>query len=96
MKKRLDIEEVRLVGNWILDDGKVIEDSTCERIAYLANHYLKEIALDEDEWSILYENPDDQNYWELTYPQSQLHGGGPPSLTKISRHEAMKKYQIQC
>jgi hypothetical protein len=33
--------------------------------------------------------------WELTYPQSYLHGGGPPALYKIDENEAHKKFDFQ-
>ncbi|QOY91146.1 Imm27 family immunity protein [Paludibaculum fermentans] len=30
--------------------------------------------------------------WELTYPESHLHGGGPPKLTRLSLEEVRQPY----
>jgi hypothetical protein len=39
----------------------------------------------------LYRAPDDGRYWEWTYPQSEMHGGGPPQLKYLTYQEASKK-----
>jgi Immunity protein 27 len=43
---------------------------------------------------VLYVDPSDSRYWELIYPDSQLHGGGPPTLRNLSEAAARKKYGI--
>jgi immunity protein 27 of polymorphic toxin system len=45
-------------------------------------------------WSKLYLDPVDGGYWELTYPQSEMHGGGPPQLVHISADAAKIKYGV--
>jgi len=94
MTKKLSSNETRLVGSWVEKDGSVVQDSVCERIQWLTDSYLEQLAVDGDNWSALYRNPDDGSYWELTYPQSHMHGGGPPTLQRVSRDDAHKRYGI--
>ncbi|MGJ0515579.1 MAG: Imm27 family immunity protein [Methylomicrobium sp.] len=94
MRRKPSINEISLVGNWLEKDGSVVEDSVCERIHWLTDFYFEQIAVDGDNWSALYKNPDDRSYWELTYPKSYMHGGGPPTLQRISEVEAYKRYSL--
>lgn len=43
-------------------------------------------------WTTLYFDPRDSSYWELTYPQSHLHGGGPPQLSRVEKSMARELY----
>lgn len=95
MTKILSSNEIRLVGSWVEKNGSVVRDSVCERIQWLTDSYLEQVAVDGDNWSALYRNPDDSSYWELTYPQSHRHGGGPPALQRVSKEEAYKRYGIE-
>ncbi len=88
-------EETELVGHWKLIDGRMTADSTCERIQRLVSDSLEEVASDESGWSILYRDPVDGRYWELTYPQSHMHGGGPPSLLCVLKTDARMKYGLE-
>jgi hypothetical protein len=45
--------------------------------------------------TVLYVDASDGRYWELIYPDSQLHGGGPPTLRNLSEASARKKYRIR-
>ena len=36
-----------------------------------------------------------RRFWERTYPQGELHGGGPPALTHIPSDAATIKYRLQ-
>lgn len=95
MIKPLNHEETELSGQWIIQNSTLMADQTCMRIDILIRDYLKEIAVSEEGWEILYQDPADGRYWELTYPRSDLHGGGPPKLTVISSEEAEFKYHIK-
>jgi hypothetical protein len=75
-------------------DGKMTADDTSVRIDWLVKHVLTEIATDFSGWDVLYQDPKDGRYWELTYPQSEMHGGGPPRLRYMPEEEARKKYGI--
>jgi hypothetical protein len=83
-----------LTGRWLLEDGRARGDATCERIAWLIMHHLQKIAVSPESgaWEMLYRAPDDGRYWERTYPQGEMHGGGPPQLKCLTFQEASKKY----
>lgn len=94
--KKLDEHERDLLGSWILRDEAVEGDEVCKRIRWLTNEVLTKITFSREygSWETLYLDPNDGRYWELTYPQSEMHGGGPPRLTSISLEEAKKKYDF--
>jgi hypothetical protein len=90
----LQSKESRLLGKWKLVDGDVVPDATCQRIEELISTALIEVASSTDGWGILYIDPLDGRYWELSYPDSSLHGGGPPALTCLSVNEARRRYHV--
>src|SRR5690349_15522094 len=92
MKLRRD--ETKLVGEWIEENGQTRADVVCERIDWLTSHHLKKITISKKwgAWETLFQDPDDGRYWEQTYPQGEMQGGGPPALSCISKEEAQKKY----
>lgn len=90
--KTLQSDETNLIGKLNFVDGQIIGDEACERIEYLASNVLKEVGRDATGWDILYRDPQDNRYWELIYPQSHMHGGGPPQLRCLPLVEAKVKY----
>lgn len=90
MKLRAD-EQV-ISGRWTVVGGKLEADENCNRIEDLTQGYLHEIARHESGWDVLYVDPGDGRFWELTHPDSESHGGGPPRLACVSRDEATEKY----
>jgi hypothetical protein len=84
--------ETRLTGKWLTSEGKTVEDETCQRVTKLVNVYLVKLGDDPSGWETLYRDPKDGRLWELTYPQSEMHGGGPPELRYLSQLEAAQKY----
>jgi hypothetical protein len=62
------------------------------RIHELVRSHLSKLGCDASGWETLYVDPVDGRLWELTYPQSGLHGGGPPELRCLTRDEARRKY----
>lgn len=87
-------DETMLVGQWRLDDGRPVADDVSARIAALTKSHLVEIGRDTSGWLTLYRDPGDGRFWELDYPQSELHGGGPPRLRAISPEDAHGKYNL--
>jgi hypothetical protein len=67
-------------------------EPTASRIGWLTSEVLVLVARSEDGWDALYRDPADGRYWEHTYPQSELHGGGPPRLAAVSIEYATSKY----
>ena len=65
-----------------------------QRITWLVKNHFVKIASDGDNWTVLYQDPEDKRYWELYYPNSELHGGGPPALRRLSNSEAHSKYNV--
>jgi hypothetical protein len=86
--------ETDLIGEWQLVGAKVVANEACQRIDLLTSEYLKHIATDPSGWDKLYRDPDDGRYWELIYPQGEMHGGGPPRLICLSREVVQTKYGI--
>ena len=88
--------ETELIGKWLNANGEAQRDATCERIEWLTKHHLRKVAVSKQwgGWETLFQDPDDGRYWERTYPQSGMHGGGPPCLMIISPEIARKKYPI--
>ncbi|MCL4517493.1 MAG: Imm27 family immunity protein [Firmicutes bacterium] len=59
--------------------------------------FLKKLIKVSDnarEWKTLYKCQDCGEYWELSYPQSELHGGGPPLVCKLKTEELKRKWGI--
>jgi len=94
--KPLSEDEEKIIGKWVLsDDGNVVEDENCKRIKWLIENQMEKITLSKEngEWEILYKDANNR-FWEKTYLQSELHGGGPPSLFLISEDKAHEKYNF--
>jgi hypothetical protein len=92
MNQKLKSSENILIGNWIFQNNKVVSDNIGKRIDYLTENSLKKLVSSEDGWSTLYIDLDDIRYWEKIYPNSELQGGGAPTLKSISKQEAIDKY----
>jgi hypothetical protein len=86
--------ETLLEGKWIVVDGAVDGDDACKRIEELVRTCLKQIGVAEAGWAKLFVDPVDGRYWEQTYPNSEWHGGGPPTLTCVSDDYARAKYKL--
>jgi hypothetical protein len=93
MNSSLSKKETKLVGSWIVKNGRVEGDKNTERIERLVSNVLKYMAASEDGWENLYIDFADNRLWELTFPKLWMHGGGPPQLRHISEIEAKQKYK---
>jgi Immunity protein 27 len=93
--ERLGSDETELRGTWISVDGEMFGDPVELRIEHLVGHVLVKIGTADGGWSTLYRDPADGRYWELTYPLSHMHGGGPKSLALMSAEAAAQKYPVQ-
>jgi len=94
--QKLRNDETEIIGRWNLVNGKVLIDQNCERIEHLISSALvkKAISKESGGWETLYQDPSDLRFWELTYPQSGWHGGGPPALINLTEDEAKQKYDF--
>lgn len=87
-------DETQIVGRWLMKDGQLTADQQALRIQQLINSYLIKVSRSVDGWTVLYRDPNDNRYWELTYPDSATHGGGAPSLSVISVELAKARYDF--
>jgi hypothetical protein len=78
-------------GRWVIQNGRPVADDVCKRIVALTKSHPEKIGPDGSGWNTLYRDPSD-GYWELSYPQSELHGGGPPELRCLTSEQARQKY----
>lgn len=76
-------DESILIGGTHFENGKVYKDLTYQRIEYLISNWLIKIDSKESGWITIYKDPHDGRIWELSYPNSELHGGGNPTLKLI-------------
>lgn len=53
---------------------------------------LTKLATDASGWLSLYRYPESGELWELSYPQSEMHGGGPRRLATIGETDAKARY----
>ncbi|MEO7862490.1 MAG: Imm27 family immunity protein [Nitrospirales bacterium] len=86
--------ETSVVGHWGVADGQLVGDQNCRRIEELVAEHLVQLARSPDGWSSLYRDPLDGRLWEHSYPQSELHGGGPPALAFMTQENALRVYGI--
>ncbi|QDA62392.1 Imm27 family immunity protein [Hymenobacter jejuensis] len=93
---QLTPEETQLIGAWLYTNAKLQADANAQRIEWLLDHQLRYVARDESGWLRLYQDPADGRYWELSFPQGHLQGGGPPALTRLEREEAIRRYGLVC
>lgn len=72
--------------------GDAVED----RIDWLTSEQLVQVAVHPEHgaWEILYHDPTDGRFWELTYPQGEMQGGGPKRLHVLALDEASVKYRL--
>ncbi|MBK7985535.1 MAG: hypothetical protein IPK11_01125 [Ignavibacteria bacterium] len=91
---KLKPKEIELRGSWELVGNSIKADNISVRIENLTSCYLIEISEDESGWKKLYQDPEDKRYWELSYPESEIHGGGAPVLKNLSILEVKEKYQV--
>jgi Immunity protein 27 len=91
MTQTLNHDEIELLGNWVVQGSSVIADDVSKRIEVLTKNSLKEVAVSDNGWKTLYIDPSDGRYWELTYPNSDSHGGGAPKLSVIPSEQGKGK-----
>lgn len=72
----------------------IIDDPSNARIHWLINDYFTKLTDSADGWSTLYRDPSDNRLWELSHPESELHGGGRPRLAVADAAVARMRYGI--
>ncbi|MVZ65370.1 hypothetical protein GQF61_05845 [Sphingobacterium sp. DK4209] len=90
----LDKKETLLKGTLINLLNSIEYDDVSNRIFFLVENYLIEINVDSSGWNRLYKDPRDGRYWELFFSNSELQGGGAPTLRYLIKEEAIMKYNL--
>jgi hypothetical protein len=55
---------------------------------------LVKLSHDASGWLTLYRDPVTDQLWELDYPHSERHGGGPRLLTQIDPTGSLERYGV--
>jgi hypothetical protein len=87
----LNSNEILIEGKWTFDGASMHMDESCQRIEWLISNKLKKLVINGGGWESLYQDPKDQRYWLLTYPESHMHGCGPPLIKVITKSDAQDK-----
>jgi hypothetical protein len=83
---------VRLEGKWIFRNGKIVGDEAENRIWELVENHFVRVAERDSGWVVLFNDPTNDSFWELSFPEGELQGGGPAQLTKIERDQIQVLY----
>ena len=86
--------KTELVGSWIMSKGQMTDDETSQVIEDLTKNHFRRLAVTSGGWETLYVDPRDQRLWELTFPKSEMHGGGPKALRLLTPAAAKQKYGL--
>lgn len=70
----------------------MVGDEAEQRIWDAVRNHFTRIAEREFGWAVLYLDPSDATYWELSFPQSELQGGGPAKLTRMAADQILILY----
>ncbi len=65
-----------------IENGKVIADNNCPDIKSMIQNEFTKIDSTDDGWTIRSQGTD-ETIWKLSYPESHLHGGGPPKRVQL-------------
>jgi hypothetical protein len=57
-----------------------------------AERHLAKLKVDPVNWKVLWTNPQTGEFWKEYFPESELHGGGPPEFVKITEQEAKAEF----
>jgi hypothetical protein len=75
-------------GEWSVDG------ENCQLIQHLIGNDFVHVDQRDDGWTKLYQDRTDGAYWELTYPHPEMHGGGPPVLSRLSVEQVRTLYRL--
>jgi hypothetical protein len=86
--------EREVAGRWlVMGDGGTADDVE-RRIRWLVSVRLMPLGTAGDGWDWLFRDPRDGRLWELTFPESSVHGSGPRRLAVISPAAARSRYPL--
>jgi Immunity protein 27 len=68
---------------WVSEDGKMVVRGDAAAIDEMLGTKLEKVRSDASGWLVVYRHRETNQFWELSYPQSEMHGGGPRRLRLI-------------
>ena len=92
--QELGTDERELLGAWSEHVAGRTLNAVDRRIFWLVTRRLIARGQAHQGWEQLYQDPRDGRFWELTFPEGSLHGGGPRRLTCIDEDRAREKYGV--
>ncbi len=77
--------DYELREEWIFTDGKMSAGGDGPTIRDWLATKLERVKVDLrcGAWLTLYRHLETGHFWELSYPQSEMHGGGPMLLSRL-------------
>lgn len=54
----------------------------------------KFVEVRKGNWAVLYRHKETGEFWDLTYPQGEMHGGGPRRLRVVSNPDNWIPYPV--
>lgn len=72
-----------LSDKWVLRDGRMSNEGDARLIDALISNELTEVAVSDNGWRKLFRHRKTGCFWELSYPHSELPGGGPRRLREL-------------
>lgn len=88
-------DESVIEGRLLMDGAILLADASEKRIDKLVKTWLIHLSDDpaSGAWLRLYKDPTDGRLWELSYPQSEMQGGGPRRLRVITPADAAQVFR---
>lgn len=57
-----------------------------------ARDNFEEIAINKEQWKVLYRDTSSGQLWLQYYPHASAHGGGPPVFVEINLDDARQQF----
>lgn len=72
-----------LTETWVSEGGKITASGDTVEIDRLLATELEQLGAADGGWRKLFRHRADSRLWQLDYPQSEMHGGGPRRLVEL-------------
>lgn len=90
--------ESKLTERWIeeflLKGSTVVAIGDAAKIDAMLRDDLVKIRYEDEGWTTIYRHKTTGTFWKLTYPNSEMHGGGPRELIELSSLSAVPKADL--
>jgi hypothetical protein len=72
-----------LTEHWVVQGSSVSAEGDAAKIDALLSAELIKLSATDGGWRTLYRHRLTGGLWELSYPQGEMHGGGPRRLRQL-------------